>query len=52
MEDTEDKEKEQPRKLCLNCAWRALCQKRFTVSVANGEVVCFDHSYDLTLKNK
>ena len=52
MEDNPDKEKQPPRKLCLNCAWRAACQKRFSVSVANGEVQCADYSYDLTLKEK
>ncbi len=50
MEKSNGTEKERPKKLCLNCAWRAACGKRFSVTVANGEVVCLDYSYDLTLK--
>ncbi len=50
MEKSNGAGDERSRKLCLNCAWRAACAKRFSVSVANGEVVCVDYSYDLTLR--
>ena len=52
MEEKNGAYKAPPRKLCLNCAWRAACGKRFSVSVVNGEVRCLEYSYDLTLKEK
>jgi hypothetical protein len=52
MEDKYSVDNEQPTKICLNCAYRANCQKRFSVSVSNGEVLCIDYSYDLALKSK
>ena len=42
------------KKLCSNCAYRANCNKRFSVTVANGEVRCMDYAADVLLikKNK
>lgn len=42
-----------PKKLCANCAWRANCNKRFSVSnTAEGEVRCLDHAYDIAMLKK
>jgi hypothetical protein len=39
--------------MCANCAWRANCNKRFSVaSGADGQVICFDHSFDIELLKK
>ena len=52
MDEKKDVEKKTPKRLCLNCAWRAACAKRFSVSYANGEVICLDYSFDVALKEK
>lgn len=40
------------RKYCAICAWRANCQKRFSVSTdAQGFVHCPDYSRDLAIKD-
>ncbi|MEI8173369.1 MAG: hypothetical protein WCH07_07795 [Deltaproteobacteria bacterium] len=41
------------KKYCSICAWRATCQKRFTVSIdASGFVHCPDFTRDLSIKEK
>jgi len=41
------------KRLCAICAWRANCQKRFSVNCdASGNVHCPDYSRDLTIKDK
>ncbi|MBN1614973.1 MAG: hypothetical protein JW950_10950 [Deltaproteobacteria bacterium] len=41
------------KRLCAICAWRANCQKRFSVSSdASGNVRCADYSRDLSIKDK
>lgn len=40
------------KKLCLNCAYRANCQKRFGVTVVNDEVRCVDYAADYMLLKK
>jgi hypothetical protein len=41
------------RKYCAICAWRANCQKKFSVSTdATGQVHCPDYSRDLTIKDR
>jgi len=41
------------RKYCGICAWRANCQKKFSVSTdATGQVHCPDYSRDLAIKDK
>jgi hypothetical protein len=41
------------KKYCAICAWRATCQKRFSVSTdATGNVHCPDYSRDLSIKDK
>jgi len=41
------------KKYCSICAWRATCQKRFTVSIdSSGYVHCPDFTRDLTIKDK
>ncbi|MCX5853884.1 MAG: hypothetical protein NTZ24_04740 [Deltaproteobacteria bacterium] len=41
------------KKYCSICAWRATCQKRFTVSIdALGFVHCPDFTRDLSTKEK
>jgi hypothetical protein len=41
------------RKYCAICAWRANCQKKFSVSTdATGQVHCPDYSRDLAIKDK
>jgi hypothetical protein len=41
------------KKYCAICAWRAGCQKRFSVSAdASGYVHCPDYSRDLAIKDK
>jgi hypothetical protein len=52
VENKNDTEKEKLKKLCLNCAWRVACGKRFSVSYVNGDVNCIDYSFDMTLKHK
>jgi len=50
MDGEKDKKNEEEvriRKLCTNCAYRAACRKRFSVSVVNGEVRCLDYAPDL-----
>ena len=40
------------RKYCAICAWRANCQKRFSVSTdAQGFVHCPDYSRDMSIKD-
>jgi hypothetical protein len=40
------------KKFCAICAWRAGCQKRFSVSSdAAGNVHCPDYSRDLSIKD-
>jgi hypothetical protein len=39
---------EDKRKLCLNCAWRANCAKRFSMD-GSGTLHCPDYSKDVTL---
>ncbi len=40
------------RKYCAICAWRANCQKKFSVSSdATGQVHCPDYSRDLAIKD-
>lgn len=41
-----------PRKLCLNCAYREACRKRFSANVANGEVLCNEHAFDISIMKK
>ncbi|HOC92013.1 MAG TPA: hypothetical protein PKH33_06565 [bacterium] len=44
---------EQPTvKLCSNCAYRATCNKRFSVSSGGGEVKCLDHAFDVAMLKK
>ena len=48
----DDKEKDgenEIKKLCANCAWRGNCQKKFSVTVANGEVRCLDYAPDMEI---
>ncbi|MFA6451302.1 MAG: hypothetical protein WCX65_17650 [bacterium] len=52
MDEKSGAEKALPKRICMNCAWRVACGKRFSVSYVNGEVVCQDYSFDLTLKEK
>jgi hypothetical protein len=41
------------RKYCGICAWRANCQKKFSVSTdAVGQVHCPDYSRDLAIKDR
>jgi hypothetical protein len=41
------------KKYCAICAWRATCQKRFSVSIdALGYVHCPDYTRDLAIKDK
>jgi len=41
------------RKYCAICAWRANCQKKFSVSTdATGQVHCPDYSRDLAIRDK
>jgi hypothetical protein len=41
------------KKYCVICAWRANCQKRYSVSTdASGNVHCPDYSRDLSIKDK
>jgi len=41
------------KKYCVICAWRANCQKRFSVATdASGNVHCPDYSRDLSIKDK
>ena len=41
------------KKYCSICAWRANCQKRFSVVTdASGCVRCPDYSRDLSIKDK
>ena len=40
------------KKYCAICAWRAGCQKRFSVSTdSQGQVRCPDYSRDLSIKD-
>ena len=40
------------RKYCAICAWRANCQKRFSVATdAQGFVHCPDYSRDMAIKD-
>lgn len=40
------------KRFCAICAWRATCQKRFSVSTdAMGNVHCPDYSRDLSIKD-
>lgn len=52
MEEKKSPDETQPKKICLNCAYRAACRKRFSATVSNGEVNCQEYTYDLTLKSK
>jgi hypothetical protein len=52
MEEKDVAENSPPRKLCLNCAYRENCRKRFSANVADGEVRCLDYEYDLSLRKK
>ena len=53
MTEQEDKDTHNPQlsdhKLCTNCAYRATCNKRFHVTVANSQVICNDHAFDLNM---
>ena len=41
------------KKYCSICAWRATCQKRYTVSLdALGHVHCPDFTRDLAIKDR
>lgn len=41
------------KKYCVICAWRAGCQKRYSVATdASGNVHCPDYSRDLLIKDK
>lgn len=41
------------QRYCAICAWRANCQKKFSVSTdAAGQVHCPDYSRDMTIKDK
>jgi len=40
---------EDTRKLCLNCAWRANCAKRFSMADST-TLHCPDYSEDVTLR--
>ncbi len=40
---------EDTRKLCLNCAWRANCAKRFSMEDST-TLHCPDYSEDVTLR--
>ena len=41
------------KRYCVICAWRAGCQKRFSVATdASGNVHCPDYTRDLSIKNK
>ena len=40
---------EDTRKLCLNCAWRANCAKRFSMD-DSATLHCPDYSEDVTLR--
>lgn len=41
------------KRYCVICAWRANCQKRYSVSTdASGCVRCPDYSRDLAIKDK
>ncbi len=41
------------KKYCSICAWRANCQKRFTVSIdSSGHVHCPDFTRDLAIKDR
>ena len=40
---------EDTRKLCLNCAWRANCAKRFSMDDST-TLHCPDYSEDVTLR--
>lgn len=39
------------RKLCLNCAWRANCNKRFSMA-GDGALHCPDFCEDVTLRRQ
>lgn len=40
------------KRYCVICAWRASCQKRFSVAAdASGNVHCPDYSRDLSIKD-
>lgn len=41
---------EDRRKLCLNCAWRASCAKRFYMADC-ATLHCPDYTEDVTLRN-
>ncbi len=45
-----DVEPQAPPRVCSNCAYRMLCQKKYAVTFSNGEVVCNEYARDLTLK--
>jgi len=41
------------KRYCVICAWRAGCQKRFSVATdASGNVHCPDYTRDLSIKDK
>ncbi|MDH3998524.1 MAG: hypothetical protein OET90_06755 [Desulfuromonadales bacterium] len=42
---------EDTRKLCLNCAWRANCAKRFSMS-DDTTLHCPDYSEDVALRKE
>jgi len=40
------------KRYCSICAWRAGCQKRFSVSTGpDGTVICADYSRDVSIKD-
>jgi hypothetical protein len=43
---------EPPRKLCSNCAYREHCKKRFSANVVNGQVICNEHAFDVSVIRK
>lgn len=49
MNRKEVSQQDPPRKLCSNCAYRGTCNKRFSANVANGQVICNEHSFDVSL---
>ena len=48
----ENKQQEPPRKLCSNCAYREHCKKRFSANVVNGQVICNEHAFDMSIVKK
>jgi hypothetical protein len=41
------------KRYCSICAWRATCQKRFSVTTdATGSVHCPDYTRDMTIKDQ